>query len=90
MTGIDHRLPPIQTQRPKAFDKKSRSTTSWPILACKLGDLAIPALLSLGALLVKHLGKLFDRLAFPGSDLCRMDFVLGRQFGHRQMTLDRL
>jgi hypothetical protein len=28
MTGIDHRLPPIQVQRSKAFDKKSRSTTS--------------------------------------------------------------
>src|SRR6202050_2387132 len=28
MTGIDHRLPPIQAQRSKAFDKKSRSTTS--------------------------------------------------------------
>src|SRR5215204_2420484 len=34
MTGIDHCLPPIQAQRSKAFDKKSRSTTSWPILAC--------------------------------------------------------
>src|SRR4029079_12327755 len=34
MTGVDHRLPPIQAQRSKAFDKKSRSTTSWPILAC--------------------------------------------------------
>src|SRR2546422_1758061 len=33
-TGVDHRLPPIQAQRSKAFDKKSRSTTSWPILAC--------------------------------------------------------
>src|SRR3954468_11462327 len=34
MTGLDHRLPPIQAQRSKAFAKKSRSTTSWPILAC--------------------------------------------------------
>src|SRR5260221_9374154 len=34
MTGVDHRLPPIPAQRSKAFDKKSRSTTSWPILAC--------------------------------------------------------
>src|SRR3990172_5712936 len=28
------RLPPIKVQRSKAFAKKSRSTTSWPILAC--------------------------------------------------------
>src|SRR3989304_1231312 len=34
MTGIDHRLPPIQAQRSKALAKKSRSTTSWPIFAC--------------------------------------------------------
>ena len=33
VTGIDHRLPPIQAQRSKALAKKSRSTTSWPILA---------------------------------------------------------
>src|SRR3990170_5052983 len=32
MTGIDHRLPPITAHRSKAFDKKSRSTTNWPIL----------------------------------------------------------
>ncbi len=31
--GIDHHLPPIQAQRSKALAKKSRSTTSWPILA---------------------------------------------------------
>ena len=28
MTVVDHRLPPIMAQRSKAFDKKSRSTTS--------------------------------------------------------------
>jgi len=32
--GINHHSPPIQAQRSKAFAKKSRSTTSWPILAC--------------------------------------------------------
>src|SRR5690606_21752727 len=32
--GIDHHSPPIQAQRSKALAKKSRSTTSWPILAC--------------------------------------------------------
>ena len=28
MAGVDHRFPPIQAQRSKAFYKKSRSTTS--------------------------------------------------------------
>src|SRR6185437_11692672 len=32
--GLDHRPPPVHAHRPKAFAKKSRSTTSWPILAC--------------------------------------------------------
>src|SRR5690606_40397467 len=32
--GINHHSPPIQAQRSKALAKKSRSTTSWPILAC--------------------------------------------------------
>ena len=36
VTGIDHRLPPIQAQRSKALAKKSRSTTS-----CKLPDLRV-------------------------------------------------
>ena len=34
VTEFDHCLPPIQAQRSKALAKKSRSTTSWPILAC--------------------------------------------------------
>src|SRR5271155_3500919 len=34
MIGVDHGPPPIKAQRSKAFAKKSRSTTSWPILAC--------------------------------------------------------
>jgi hypothetical protein len=34
VTGIDHHLPPIKAQRSKALAKKSRSTTSCPILAC--------------------------------------------------------
>ena len=34
MTWIDHVPPPIKAQRSKAFAKKSRSTTSCPILAC--------------------------------------------------------
>jgi hypothetical protein len=32
MTGVDHRLPPTQAQRSKAFDKNSRSTTSWSVI----------------------------------------------------------
>src|SRR5690606_18659421 len=32
--GINHHSPPVQAQRSKALAKKSRSTTSWPILAC--------------------------------------------------------
>src|SRR5450631_4241353 len=33
MIRFDQCLPPIQAQRSKALAKKSRSTTSWPILA---------------------------------------------------------
>src|ERR1019366_8396421 len=36
MVRLDHLSPPVHAQRPKALDKKSRSTTSWPILACSL------------------------------------------------------
>ena len=56
----------------------------------KLGDLAIPVLLSLAALLVEHLGELLDRLALPGRNLGRVQFVLGRQLRNRLMALDRL
>src|ERR1700681_78023 len=59
-------------------------------LGVELGDLAITALLSLAALLVEHLGKLLDRLAFPGGNLCRVQFVLGRQLCDRLVALDRL
>src|SRR5271154_1540920 len=59
-------------------------------LGVKLGDLAIPVLLSLGALLVEHLGELLDRLALPGSNLGRVQFVLGRQLRDRLVALDRL
>src|SRR5271156_3897671 len=59
-------------------------------LGMKLGDLAIPALVALGTLLVEHLGKLLDRLAFPGGNLCRVQFVLGRQLRDRLVALDRL
>jgi hypothetical protein len=59
-------------------------------LGVKLGDLAIPALLALGALLVEHLGELLDRLAIPGRNLGRMQLVLGRQLRNRLVALDRL
>src|SRR5579862_721183 len=59
-------------------------------LGVKLGDLAIPALLALDALVVKHLGQLLDRLALPRCNLGRVQFVLARQIGHRLMALDRL
>src|ERR1700722_2713512 len=59
-------------------------------LGVKLGDLAIPALLSLAALLIKHLGKLLHRLALPGRNLGRVQFVLGRQLRNRLVALDCL
>src|SRR5271168_3618159 len=59
-------------------------------LGVKLGDLAIPALLSLTALLVEHLGELLDRLALPVRNLSRVQFVLGRQLRDRLMALDGL
>ena len=56
-------------------------------LGVKLGDLAIPALVSLGALLVEYLGELLDRLALPGSNLRRVQLVLGRQLCDRLVPL---
>src|SRR5262249_44398234 len=38
--AVDHLPPPIDAQRPKAFAKKSRSTTSWPIFACNFSTSA--------------------------------------------------
>lgn len=41
----DHRSPPVHAHRPKAFAKKSRSTTSCPILACSFStSLSLTAL----------------------------------------------
>ena len=78
MTGIDHHLPPIQAQRSKAFDKIPLHN-KLADLGVKLGDLAIPALLALGALIVEHLGQLLHRLALPRCNLRRMQLVPGRQ-----------
>src|ERR1700691_5577083 len=58
-------------------------------LGVKLGDLAIPALLSFAAVLVEHLGELFHRLALPGRNLGGVQFVLGRQLCHRIVAFDR-
>ena len=71
MTRIDNHLPPIQAQRSKAFDKKSRSTTtdqSWP----EASSSRRPDFLVLGAPLGEYLGELLDRLALPGRNLRRM------------------
>ena len=54
------------------------------------GDLAVPAPLPLGALLVEDLGQLLDRLSLPGRNLGRMQLVLGRQLRNRLVALDRL
>ena len=59
-------------------------------LGMQPGDLAVAALLPLRALLVKHLGQLLDRLAPPGGDLGRMQFVLGRQLRNRLVALNGL
>jgi hypothetical protein len=60
-------------------------------LGVKLGDLAIPALVALDALVVvEHLGKLLSRLALPGRNLRRVQFVPGRQLRYRLVALDRL
>ena len=67
MTGINHRLPPIQAHRSKAFVKKIPLNNKLTDFGTELGDLAIPALLPLGTLLVEHLGELFDRLALQAA-----------------------
>src|ERR1700678_73526 len=55
-------------------------------LGVKLGDLAIPTLLALGALLGEHLSELLDSLALPGRNLRRMQFVPARQLGNRRIA----
>jgi hypothetical protein len=40
MIGLDHLPPPFDAHRPEAFAKKSRSTSSWPILACSFSTSA--------------------------------------------------
>src|SRR5271167_4336502 len=57
-------------------------------LGAKLGDLAIPTLLALDALIVKHPGELLDRLALPRCNLGRMHLVPGRQLCNRLVALD--
>src|SRR6185312_14372631 len=47
--GLDHRPPPVHAHRPKAFAKKSRSTTSWPILACSFSTSPSRALIRFAA-----------------------------------------
>nr|CAM77516.1 hypothetical protein MGR_1981 [Magnetospirillum gryphiswaldense MSR-1] len=46
MAGLDHLPPSLDAHRPKALDKKSRSTTSWPIFACNLATSASLAALA--------------------------------------------
>src|ERR1700728_4997872 len=73
----------------EGFRKKIPPHHKLTNLGVKLGDLAIPALVSLGALLVEYLGELLDRLALPGRNLGGVQFVLGRQLRHRIVALDR-
>ncbi len=54
------------------------------------GDLAVAVLLPLRALIIEDLGELLDRLALPGGDLGRMNFVLDRKLCHRLVALNRL
>ena len=87
MTG-NHRLPPIQARRSKAFAKKSGSIQadrSWHAAGQSRRHGSSPAP---GP--SRNLGELLDRLTLPRSDLGRMDFVLGRQLRHRLVALDRL
>src|SRR5271155_2283462 len=59
-------------------------------LGVKLGDLAIPALLALDALIVEHLSELLHRLALPRRNLRRMQLVPDRQLCNRLVAFDRL
>jgi hypothetical protein len=40
---LDHLAPPIEAHRPEVFAKKSRSTTSRPIFACRVSTSASAA-----------------------------------------------
>src|ERR1700693_4117698 len=71
----------------EGFRQKIQLNNKLPDLGVKLGDLAIPALVPLGALLVKYLGELLDRLALPGRNLSWVQLVLGRPLCPRLVGL---
>src|SRR5258707_15856695 len=56
----------------------------------QLRQFRVPVSLAFKALLVEDLGELLDRLALPGRNLSRMQFVLARQLRNRLVALDRL
>jgi hypothetical protein len=59
-------------------------------LGVKLGDLAIPTLLALGALFGKYLGELLNRLAFLGVNVVGMNLVFVRMLLNGVVTVFRL
>ena len=94
MVWFDHRPPPVQAHRPKAFAKKSRSTTSWPILAWSFSTSASRLASAASALpentdAIPSIACLREVESPPGRDHRLMNPVPGRQLRQRQLPLQR-
>jgi len=90
--AVDDRVRSLPSSDPgsaiEAFDKKS-AHYQLTDLGMKLRQLNIAVLFASAALLVEHLGELFNRLALPRCNFGQVQFVLGRQLGDRLLALDR-
>ena len=70
MVAIDHRFALDPSIRPSARSKKSFSSASWPILACKSRT---SGPLCLGTLPTKGFSRSLQQLRFPLDDRVRVD-----------------
>ena len=85
VSRFDHRPPPFHAHRPEAFAKKSRSTTSCPILACSLFHLAVagsPGCIASPGECACHP---VDGLSLPGCDHRVVNTVRCGQLRQRQI-----
>ncbi len=86
MITVDHRFALSNPALVSAPSKKSFSSVSSPILACKLFKSTLEAAASL-FVLAKHPGRAFEELRFPLGDLIGVDVEVLRQLGERLLPL---
>lgn len=84
VVGFDHFAPPADAQHPEARLERSRSTTSWPIIACSFSTSPSRALSAASALPTCRRSPIL-----PRADHLLMNAVLYRQLRHRRLAADR-